>query len=164
MAGGNDIPVALEVAASLCHRFEGLRLKPYLCPAGIPTIGYGSTYYEDGTKVTLKDPAITKDRAETLLTFCLTTVYLPGVLTICPRLKGQVLGAIVDFAFNLGVTRLKTSTLAKRLNAEDWDGARKELGKWVNGGGRALPGLVIRRQAESTYLPSSSGTQLSLSI
>lgn len=51
----------------LIKAFEGLSLKPYLCPAGIPTIGYGSTFYEDGTKVTLKDKAITEARATKML-------------------------------------------------------------------------------------------------
>jgi GH24 family phage-related lysozyme (muramidase) len=51
---------AVELAAALCRRFEGFFSHPYLCPAGVPTIGYGATYYEDGRKVTLRDPPITE--------------------------------------------------------------------------------------------------------
>ena len=58
---------SVQVAAALARRFEGLYLTPYLCPAGVPTIGYGATYYEDGTRVTLHDPKITRARAEALL-------------------------------------------------------------------------------------------------
>jgi len=53
----------LEIAASLCRQFEGYRAKPYLCPAGIPTIGYGSTYYADGRKVTWEDPPMDEPTA-----------------------------------------------------------------------------------------------------
>ena len=52
------------LAAKLCRRFEGLYLRPYLCPAGVPTIGYGSTVYENGMAVQLTDPPITRERAE----------------------------------------------------------------------------------------------------
>jgi lysozyme len=56
--------------------------------------------------------------------------------------------AIVDFAYNLGVGRLQTSTLRRKLNAQDWEGAKEQLRLWVRGGGRVLPGLVKRRDAE----------------
>ena len=58
-----------QEAVDLIKHFEGLRLTPYLCSAGVPTIGYGSTFYEDGRKVSLQDPPITKERAEELLQF-----------------------------------------------------------------------------------------------
>lgn len=150
-----SLNVALQVATSLCKRFEGLRLKPYLCPAGIPTIGYGSTYYENGKQVTLKDPPITEALAEALLEFTILKIYMPGVKAACPALTGEALGAMTDFAYNLGVTRFKSSTLAKKINAQDWAGARVELAKWDKGGGRVLKGLTIRRAAESVYLPKT---------
>jgi lysozyme len=56
--------------------------------------------------------------------------------------------AIVDFAYNLGVGRLQTSTLKRKLNAQDWEGAKEQLMLWTRGGGKVLPGLVKRRQAE----------------
>ena len=54
----------LELAAALCRQFEGYRAKPYLCPANVATIGYGSTYYADGRKVTLEDPPMDEPTAE----------------------------------------------------------------------------------------------------
>lgn len=145
---------ALAIAACLCRRFEGLRLKPYLCPAGVPTIGYGSTRYADGRMVSLKDPPITQALADELLLLTLRRDYLPGVLRLSPSLadKPQALGAIVDFAYNLGVAKYGSSTLRKRIDAGDMAGARAELAKWVRGGGKVLPGLVARRAAEAALL------------
>lgn len=65
----------------------------------------------------------------------------------------RVLNAIVDFAYNLGVGRLQTSTLRRKINAQDWAGAKAELMRWTRGGGRVLPGLVRRREAEIALLP-----------
>jgi len=143
---------AVDAAAVLCMRFEGFRSKPYLCPAGVPTIGYGSTAYADGTRVQLSDPAITREAAAELLMHTLRTIYVPGVLKYCPGLRGQRLAAIADFGYNLGLGRLRASTLRRKVNAEDWDGARLELAKWTKGGGRVLRGLVIRREAEAMLI------------
>lgn len=150
----------LELAAELCRRFEGFRASPYLCPAGIPTIGYGSTYYPGGRKVAMSDPAIDEPTARAMLMQELLHTYAPGVLRQCPGLMALVmmtndwrkLNAIVDFAYNLGVGRLQTSTLRRKINAQDWDGAREQLMLWTRGGGRVLPGLVRRRQAEAALL------------
>ena len=144
---------AVVIAASLCRQFEGLYLQPYLCPAGVPTIGYGSTQYENGRRVTLTDPPITKDRALELLLWWLDRVCLPAVARSCPNLADlRKLAAILDFTFNLGAGNLHSSTLRKKLNAGDWDAAQVELSKWVRGGGRVLPGLVKRRAAEAALL------------
>lgn len=145
--------LALRVALALIRRFEGLYLTPYLCPAGVPTIGYGATYYEDGTRVTLKDAAITKERAEALLLWMVRTVYLPAVLRLCPGLReAGVLAALIDFCFNLGSGQLQASTLRRKVNAMEWDAVPAELRKWVRGGGRVLRGLVLRREAEVEVL------------
>ena len=80
---------------------------------------------------------------------------LPKVLRLCPVLKdwgSQATGAILDFAFNCGTGALQASTLRKRINADDMEGARSELMKWVRGGGKVLPGLVKRRAAEAALL------------
>ena len=140
----------LELAAALCRQFEGYRAKPYLCPAGIPTIGYGSTYYSDGRKVTLQDPPLPEPNARALLMVELEHTYLPGVLRQCPGLATdeRKLNAIVDFAYNLGIGRLQTSTLRRKINAKDWDGAKEQLMLWTRGGGKVLPGLEKRRKAE----------------
>lgn len=150
----------LVLATELCRRFEGFRSKPYICPAGVPTIGYGSTYYPGGRKVTMADAPVTEPQARAMLVAELLHTYAPGVIRQCPGLlplalmadDWRKLNAIVDFAYNLGVGRLQTSTLRRRINAGDWQGAQTELMKWVRGGGRVLPGLVARRRAECELL------------
>ena len=140
----------LELAAELCRRYEGYRAKPYLCPAGVPTIGYGSTYYADKRKVTLEDSPMEEGAARALLMVELEHTYLPGVLRNCPVLatNERRCNAIVDYAYNLGVGRLQTSTLKRKINAQDWDGVQEQLMLWTKGGGKVLPGLVARRKAE----------------
>ena len=148
-----DTEKAIDIAKSLCRQFEGLYLRHYLCPAGVPTIGYGSTFYEDGRKVRLTDPPITRDRANQLLDFMLRTKFMPAVIKLCPGLETESqLGAITDFAFNLGVNALKNSTLRKKINAGDFEGAKRELLKWNKAGGKVLKGLVKRREAEVLFM------------
>lgn len=145
---------AIQVARDLCLVFEGMYLKPYLCPAAVPTIGVGSTFYESGVRVSLKDPPITRERAMALLEWELEHC-LPRVLKLCPGLPEwgeQATGAILDFAFNCGTGALQNSTLRRRINADDEAGARTELMKWVRGGGKVLPGLVRRRAAECSLI------------
>lgn len=146
----------LDIATELCKRFEGYKAKPYLCPAGVPTIGYGSTFYADGRKVTLQDPPMDEPTAKALLVHELMHKYAPGTIRQCPVLLTLAmtandwgkLNAIVDFAYNLGVGRLQTSTLRRKINAQDWEGAKEQLMLWTRGGGKVLPGLVKRREAE----------------
>jgi lysozyme len=150
-----DRPTAVEIAAELCRRFEGFYSRPYICPAGVPTIGYGATHYLNGVRVTLKDAPISKEAAERLLIAQIERVYLPEVLRLCPGLMGESAGklaAIIDFTFNLGGGRLKASTLRKRINAGEWELVPAELRKWTIGGGQVLRGLVIRRDAEIACL------------
>ena len=137
-----------EVLYALIRRFEGLRLKPYLCPAGRATIGYGST-----RGVTLQSPPITRRFAEELMReeaarFLAAAARLSPILLLHPDKHA----AIADFCFNLGVGRYKASTLRKRVNAGDWQGAAVQIRRWVYGDGRKLPGLVARREAESLLL------------
>jgi len=146
---------SIQIAADLCVKFEGLILKPYICPAGVATIGVGATFYQDGRKVTLQDPSITKDAAMDLLKFHLEQVFLPGVLRQCPILANEKSGriaAILDFAFNAGTGRLQTSTLKRKINAQDWEGAKEQLMLWNKGGGKVLAGLTKRRVAECALL------------
>lgn len=133
----------------LIARFEGLRLRPYLCPAGVPTIGYGSTRHLDGAPVRLTDAPITREHALHLVREQVSAEYLPGVLALCPGIDTpQRLAALTDWAYNLGLGALRASTLRRRVATGDWDAVPAELRKWVRGGGRVLPGLVARREAE----------------
>jgi lysozyme len=141
---------ALEVAESLCKQFEGFSAVPYICPAGYATQGFGTVWKPDGTKVTMNDPPIS---VETALEWLDETLqgYAMGVLKVSPNLLKypQKLGAITDFAYNLGVARYRASTLRSRINEENWPEAVTELHKWCRGGGKILQGLVRRRAAEA---------------
>lgn len=143
--------IAVAIASLLARRWEGFRSRPYLCPAGIPTIGYGFTHYIDGTIVTLNDPPMTREQAQSLLEFMVRTQYLRSTIRLCPDIDTpQRLGAITDFQFNTGA--LRASTLRKKILANDWAAVPAELRKWTRGGGRILRGLVLRREAEIAYL------------
>lgn len=151
-----DIPPAdeaLYLAAELCRQFEGLYLRPYLCPAGVPSIGYGATRYMDGSRVQLSDPPISRARAETMLLWQLRTIYLPAVRRACPDVTDpRRVAALADFTFNLGESNLRASTLRKRVNEGRWDLVPGELKRWVRANGRILPGLVARRAAEAALI------------
>jgi lysozyme len=149
----NAVP---QAAIDLAKRFEGFcrvpkydpgRAHPYICPAGYWTIGYGR----------LCDPwhpPISESQAEAYLAQDLRTA-MTAVLRCCPVLATEPqsrLAAIIDFTFNLGSGRLQTSTLRRRVNQRDWPGAALELKRWVYGGGKILPGLVLRRNAEAAQL------------
>ena len=141
------IPDAL---LALIRKFEGLRLKPYLCPAGVPTIGYGHT----GPDVRIGMPPISEPVAEAMMQQD-AEVFHRAAGKLSPRLwleGDDKHAAIADFCFNLGTTRYKASTLKRRVDAGDWQGAAEELEKWVWGGGKKLPGLVARRAAEANLL------------
>lgn len=138
--------MASETLKSLVRRWEGLRLKAYRCPAGVWTCGYGST----GKDVTPKT-VWTLAQAEARMNSD-ADVFERGTKALCPTLTGDDLAAISDFAYNLGLTRLAGSTLRRKIKAGDIPGARRELARWVYAGGKKLPGLVLRRQAEAALL------------
>lgn len=134
----------------LIKQFEGLKLKPYLCPASIATIGYGNTYYPNGQKVKLTDPAITQEKAEELLKFLLVS-YEKAVDSFCrDDISQGNFDALTSFAYNLGTNALQKSTLIKKVNANPKDVTiADEFLKWNKANGRVLVGLTKRRQAES---------------
>lgn len=137
-----------QAGIDLIKKFEGLQLKPYLCPAGIPTIGYGSTLYPDGTRVKTTDKPITKDKAADILRATLGS-YERAVnnLVKVPLTQNQF-DALVSFTYNVGGVNLADSTLLKLLNKKDYAGAAKEFDKWTKAKGKVLPGLVVRRDDE----------------
>jgi lysozyme len=140
---------ASEKCLALIRSSENFAASPYLCPAGIPTIGYGSTRYEDSTPVALTDQPITVARANAILASTLAGEYEKAVTryVTVPLTQGQF-DALVDFAYNAGAQNLRTSTLLKRLNEGDYDRAAAEFGRWIFGNGKILNGLVTRRAAE----------------
>ena len=129
---------------ALIRRFEGCRLTPYICQAGVWTCGWGST----GADVFPGRPW-TQEYADRRMEIDALR-FAKRVLLACPRLSGARLCAVGDFDYNTGA--IMGSTLRKRLNAEDWEAAKYELSRWVRGGGKVLPGLVLRRAAEAAML------------
>jgi len=134
----------------LIAEFEGLSLKPYLCSAKVPTIGYGSTFYENGTKVKLTDAQITKQRAEQLLKNTADKFAERVAVLITKPVTQNQFNALVSFAFNVGVSALKISTLLKLVNNNPNDAnIAKEFLRWNKVGGRVVQGLTNRRIKES---------------
>lgn len=117
---------------------------PYVCPAGYWTIGYGILCKKD-------HPPITLAEGEQMLLDAVPS-YISHALRLSPTLTGKRLVAISDFIYNLGPTRYASSTLRRRVNEGDWPAARTEIRRWVFGGGKKLPGLVLRREAEAAML------------
>lgn len=138
-----------ENGLKLIKKFEGLSLKPYLCSAGIPTIGFGNTFYENMKKVTLQDETITEDRADSLFNFLVTTNFVNVVnrLVIVDINQNQF-DALVSFVYNLGSGNFEKSTLLKKVNQSDFIGASLEFEKWNRASGKVLSGLTKRRLAE----------------
>jgi lysozyme len=139
-----------NLGLELIKKYEGFKAKAYLCPANVPTIGYGSTYYEDGIKVKLTDSPITQERATELLEALLVS-YERSVDSYCVDTINQYqFDALCSFAYNCGVGNLKSSTLLKKVNKNPNDPTIKdEFLKWNKGGGKVLSGLTKRRIEEA---------------
>lgn len=146
----SKVDSAAALVTALCLRFEGLYLRPYLCSAGVPTIGVGATFYEDGSRVTLADPPITRERALQLLRWHIQRRFLPATMRLCPgaNTPGRLAG-LVDFAFNLGEGNLRASTLRRKVNGGEWDEVPPQHMRWNRAGGRVLRGLTRRCQARA---------------
>ena len=158
-----------KAGEDLMHRYEGFRSKPYLCPAHIWTIGYGHVLYQEQIRLpvarTPDKPANmirkemplkqehnrvwTKTEIDTLFRNDVET-FERGVLRLVPGCIGYQgrFDALVSFAFNAGLGNLQRSTIRMKANRGDWEGAAEAFMMWTKGGGKVLPGLVKRREAE----------------
>jgi len=139
-----------EEGISLIKKYEGCELTAYKCPAGVWTIGYGNTFYEDGSTVKPGDK-ITQKRADQLLRNILEKKFLEPIRKlIVSDINDNMFSAIVSFTYNVGIGNLKSSTLLKKVNANPNDQSISlEFKKWVKSAGKVLPGLVRRRESES---------------
>jgi lysozyme len=134
----------------LIQEFEGLRLTSYLCSAGVATIGYGATYYQDGSKVKLGQ-TITRDQADQLLKDHLKEFEgsVLGLLNTTKVNQNQF-DALVSFCFNLGAGNLAKSQLLRFVKANPKDPKiALEFAKWNRAGGEVSRGLVRRRKKEA---------------
>lgn len=139
----------------LIKLFESLKLKAYLDPVGVLTIGYGTTRI-DGKPVKI-GTTITEKQAEEYLMKDLIVFEKCVSDTITVTLNENQFSALVSFVYNLGCGSLKKSTLAKRLNRGDYN-VDDEFGKWVKAGGKVLAGLVRRREAEKNLFEKDEGS------
>ncbi len=158
-----------KAGADLMHRFEGCRNKPYLCPAHIWTIGYGHVLYQEQIKLPMarvegkEIPMIrkemplkpednrvwSKEEIEKLFADDVAS-FERGVLRLVPGVAGRqgAFDALVSISFNFGLGNLQRSTIRMKANRGDWEGAAEAFMAWTKGGGKVLPGLVKRREAE----------------
>ncbi|MCT7528833.1 lysozyme [Aliarcobacter cryaerophilus] len=132
----------------LIKEFEGFSANAYLCPAKIPTIGYGNTFYANGTKVKLGEQ-ISKTDALELLEKVVNKDFADKIFPLIKvKVSQNEFDAMVSLAYNIGVGNFSKSTLLKKLNSGDFDGASNEFLKWNKSGGKELLGLTKRRQRE----------------
>ena len=132
---------------------EGFSSHPYICPAGVWTIGYGSI-----RGVTKDSLPMTEAQASDLLLIELQRYEAAVSRLVSVPLNQHEFDALVSFTYNLGSAALQRSTLRQKLNRDDREGAAGQFIKWVWAGGRKLKGLVSRRIAERDMFiaPSSS--------
>lgn len=138
----------LKILTDLLKRFEGCKLKAYKCPAGIWTIGFGST------RGVQEGDVITQEEADVLL-LVEAQEYLDEALRLSPRLRSATPGqqaAIASFIYNCGAGNYKKSTLKRNIDAGDFNEAKHSIKMWVKADGKVLRGLVTRRQAEADLL------------
>lgn len=134
----------------LIKSFEGLKLKPYRCSAGIATIGYGNTYYENKIKVQMSDAQITKERAEELLKFNADRFANKVSNLVHKPINQNQFNSLVSFCYNIGSGAFASSTLLKKVNINPNDlTIRREFMKWNKAGGKEILGLTNRRIKES---------------
>lgn len=134
----------------LIAKHEGFRGKPYLCPARIPTIGYGNTYYPDGKRVTLLDKEITEQQGFEMFKEIADRFARKVSRLVTSPINQNQFNALVSFAYNVGMGNLMKSTLLKKVNANHNDFTiRNEFMKWNRANGKELRGLTLRRRDEA---------------
>jgi lysozyme len=118
---------SLKLAAKIIKKWEGFMPEPYLCPGGVPTIGYGSTRYENGDEVA--------DQVRSVLKH---------------KLSDNQEAALISFTYNLGIGNLKRSTLLLLINGGPMNqNIPREFRRWNKAGGKVLAGLTARREEEA---------------
>lgn len=145
---------------ALIKKFEGFRKAPYKCPAGIWTIGYGSTKGADTKPIHINTPDISEKDAEALLVRDVKGAERAVRKYVSVPLCSFQFDALISFVYNLGEGNFRDSTLLRELNVSNIEGAASEFDRWVFAGGQRMAGLVKRRAAEAALfmheLPGSS--------
>ena len=143
-----------EKCLALIREFEGFRSKPYLCPAGVPTIGYGSTRYADGRPVKMTDAPIAEAQAQELLQATLAKYEACVNGAVKMPINQNQFDALVSFTYNVGCSAFRNSTMLRLLNQGYAPQAAAQFNRWTLGGGKVLAGLVSRRAAERALFES----------
>ena len=134
---------------AIIRKYEGLRLRAYICPSGLATIGYGATFYENNSRVQMGE-VITIERADKLLHMQVKLFADEVKRVVKSEINENQLGALTSFCFNVGGAAFGKSTLAKKVNKNPNDPTIiDEFMRWTRGGGKVLPGLVKRREEEA---------------
>lgn len=140
-----------EKGINMIKEFEGLRLTAYRDSVGVWTIGYGNTYYEDGTVVKQGDK-ITQERADRLFRSIVDKFadQVRNALNNPDRVSDTQFSAMVSLAYNIGIGAFRGSTLLRKVNANPCDPTiPDEFPRWNKAGGKVLDGLTRRRKAEA---------------
>lgn len=136
----------------LISNFEGLRLKPYKCSAGIPTIGIGCTYYENHQRVKMTDPPITKERAYELFNIIVKPYESAVNSFVKSNINQNQFDALVSLCYNIGVGNFSQSSVLKQINIDPNSDLVEGAWKlWVKSKGKTIPGLMNRRIKEIEY-------------
>lgn len=143
-----------DAAIELAKGFEGFSPTPYLCPAAVWTIGWGSTRDNEGARVTQGTAPVDTQTAGTML-----DRDMGGSASAIARMVPVLLGeaqraALIDFIYNLGPGAFQASALRQCILRGDYEDVPVQFSRWVRGGGRVLPGLVRRRAAEVALFTS----------
>lgn len=132
----------------LITSFEAFEANPYICPAGKATIGYGTTLYKSGLKVTMQDPPISKEQATAELMYHIENRCYHAIIGL--SVVQCQFDALCSFIYNIGAGAFNSSTLRKLAVIDPNNPAiAAEFAKWNKSGGKVLNGLVTRRKAES---------------
>lgn len=138
-----------KAGINIIKKWESFSSKPYLDGEGVPTIGYGSTYYRNGKKVTMKDKPITEPEAYALMVDILDRDFVPKINKLIVVDVGQnMFDAMCSLAYNIGSSAFGKSTLLRKVNGMDFAGAAMEFEKWCKDNGKVVQGLLNRRREE----------------
>jgi lysozyme len=137
----------------LIKQFEGFESKAYVCPAGVPTIGYGTTRING--KAVAMGTMITESQAVQYLTDDLEKFESAVNRLVTVDLSQNQFDALVSFVYNLGEGNFASSTLLRNVNAQQWQQAADQLLRWNRAGGQVLAGLTRRRTAERSMFLGS---------
>lgn len=142
-----------EKGFNLITKYEGLKLDAYVCPAGLWTVGYGSTIL-NGRRVTEKDTITVEQAKQALYDHLENEVYPVLMNTVKVPLNQNQFDALCSFIYNVGSGLFMQSTLLKKLNIHDYSGASREFKRWVYAAGKKLNGLITRRLEEEALFIS----------